>query len=90
MTDEPADAGPPIAFIDNPHAPQVFASELTGSHIHNGVITLTVTRNVLEVAGGACLTRRDRLGDVGGDFAGFLFGCVLQRRVAPYGEDRDE
>ena len=32
---------PPVNFIDNPHAPEVFASNCAGFFMHDGNITLT-------------------------------------------------
>lgn len=38
MEHEPS---PPPSFIDNPHAPEVFASACTGFFLENGVVHLT-------------------------------------------------
>ncbi|MBR0642777.1 hypothetical protein [Plastoroseomonas hellenica] len=34
---------PEIAFVDNPHAPDVFADEAVGFLIHRGVVRVTLT-----------------------------------------------
>ena len=40
MTDTPP--APPINFVDNPHAPDVFADEVTGFYIFAGVLRITL------------------------------------------------
>ena len=33
--------GPPVHFVDNPHAPDVFATEAAGFWIYNGNVVIT-------------------------------------------------
>ena len=35
------DAPPPVPFIDNPHAPEVFAAEAVGFFVHAGNVSIT-------------------------------------------------
>jgi len=32
---------PPVSFIDNPHAPEVYADSVSGLFVHNGNVRLT-------------------------------------------------
>lgn len=40
MTNNPS-SKPPVGFLDNPHAPEVFVDECTGFFVFNGCVRLT-------------------------------------------------
>ena len=42
MTQAGAQAGPVISFLDNPHAPEVFITDASGFHLHEGVVTVAL------------------------------------------------
>ena len=43
MTNVPSGQAPQIGFIDNPHAPEVFADVASGILLHNGNLHITFT-----------------------------------------------